>query len=105
MAVCTRVCDVEVFQGALKGKAVDHRRQHPHVIGGGSVHSAGTGIDPAEDVPATDNDAELYAEVDDIPDLRGDRIHDLRIDSEGTLSHEGFAAQFEQHPPVLQADP
>ncbi len=62
--------DAAVFEGALEGQAVDHGGQHPHVIGGGPVHTAGAGFDPAEDVPAADNDAELNAEVDDAPGSR-----------------------------------
>jgi hypothetical protein len=94
--------DVQVFQGALECKTVDHRREHAHIIGGGSIHPAATRIDAAKDISATNDDPKLHPDHRDITDFGGHDIHDLGIDAKGSFTRKGFTAQFQQYPPIVR---
>ena len=51
------------LQGILEGEAVDHRGQHPHVIGGDAVHAVRAVGHAPEDVAAADDRGDLDAET------------------------------------------
>jgi hypothetical protein len=51
---------------------VHHRRQHAHVVGRGAIHAGGRAGQPAEDVAAADDDADLDAEIGHRLDFRHD---------------------------------
>jgi hypothetical protein len=53
MAVMTRV---------LHRERIDHSCQHPHVVGLGPIHSGARAFETSEDVPASDDEADLHAE-------------------------------------------
>src|SRR5690606_39245387 len=59
----------------------------------------------AEDVSATDDHADLAAEVDHLVDLPGDARQRLRIDAVVGIAHERLAGEFQQDTRVLQAYP
>ena len=61
--------EADAFHGRLQRQRVDHRRQHPHVVGGGAVHPARAGRDAAEDVAAADDDGGLDTHFLDIADV------------------------------------
>src|SRR4030042_3874244 len=73
--------DTLSLKGALEGKTVDHGGQHPHVVGGGSIHPLGAGSYPPESVSAPYNDPELHPEGNHLPDFPGNVTHDLIIDA------------------------
>ena len=54
--------EAEFFDGVLKGDGVNDGREHAHVVGGDTVHVDGLLGDAAEEVTATNDDADLAAE-------------------------------------------
>jgi hypothetical protein len=85
-----------LFEGVLQRQAVDHRRQHAHVVGGGAVHAPGARHEAAEDVAAPDDDGRLDAELLDSFDVFGNADHHGWIHAELLFAHEGFARQLEK---------
>ena len=59
--------DAGLLERALQREAVDHRRQHAHVIRGRAIHAAMAGGQSAPDVSAADHDRDLHAEVVRLP--------------------------------------
>ena len=55
---------------------------------------------PAEDVPATDHDADLHAQRVDVFDLICDERAELRVDAVRPVAQQGLAGQLEQDAPV-----
>ncbi len=53
---------VGAAQRILQRQRVHQRREHAHVVGGGSIHPGGTGRDAAKDVAAADHDRDFDAE-------------------------------------------
>ena len=62
----------QLLHRVLQRHAVDHRGEHPHVVGAGAVHALGGAGDAAEDVPAADDQTDLYAMIDDTANFIGD---------------------------------
>ena len=54
--------EAELFDGVLEGDGVDDGGEHAHVVGGDAVHVDGLLGDAAEEVSASDDDADLAAE-------------------------------------------
>jgi hypothetical protein len=57
------------FQRVLQRQRVDHRRQHPHVVGVRAVHARRAA---PEDVAAADHQRDLDAQAVDVDQLVGD---------------------------------
>src|SRR5690606_36129489 len=93
------------LERVLHGQRVDDRGQHAHVVAGDPVHALGGQPGAAEDVSATDDHADLAAEVDHLVDLPGDAPQCLRIDAVVGIAHERLAGEFQQDTRVLQAHP
>ena len=87
-----------LLESVLEGQRVDHRRQHPHVVGGRAVHATGARRDAAKDVAAADHDGRLDAHVpESSATSRGDLRRDGRVDPVVLLAHERFAGQFQEN--------
>ncbi|OQC70973.1 MAG: hypothetical protein BWX45_01269 [Deltaproteobacteria bacterium ADurb.Bin002] len=78
---------------ALKGEAVDHRRQHSHVIGGRALHAPGTGLHAPEDVASSDDNPDLDLQVRKRSDFIGNVIYHIRIDACGLPAQKRFTAE------------
>ncbi len=98
MAVTTRVDDVLLLERVLQGEGVDDRRQHAHVVGGGPVHAARAGRQPAEDVAAADDDRRFDAHRLNGANVVGDASGHGRVDAELLLAHQGFARELQEDP-------
>src|SRR5436305_1298145 len=61
----------------LQGQAIDHGREHSHVISGGAVHSAMGRGSSAPDITSADNDTDLHAEIAHFLNAFGNGDHDL----------------------------
>ena len=97
IAVITRVCAAERFEGVLQGQGVDHRGQHAHVMGGRFLN-AGVGVlelRAAEDVAAADHEADLAAAIGRLLDLPGDVRHFLHADAALAGMAEAFARELQ----------
>ena len=82
----------------LYGEAVHDGRQHAHVVAGRAVHALRAGRQPAEDVPAADDDRRLDPLRDRVGHLPGDLPHDTGIDPVLGLAEQCFAGQLQEHP-------
>ena len=95
--------DVRLLEGVLEGKAVDHGRQHPHVVALRAIHPLARPLEPAEDVAAPDDYAALDPERVYVGELRGEAPEDVRRDAEPPRrSAERLSAQLEDDPFVLE---
>ena len=83
----------DVFQSILQCQAVDHRRQHAHVVSGGRVNGrANCGkLLPAQNVSAATNNRQLYARVDNLLDLLGNVCHFRHADPGLAAATKAFA--------------
>ena len=73
--------DAGALDAVTERQPVDHRGQHPHVVGVGAVHARCLRRDAAEDVPTADDDGDLGALAVDRDDLPGNPLHRLRVDA------------------------
>jgi hypothetical protein len=85
-----------VLEGALECKGVDDGPEHPHVVPGDLVDAAPGVRHAPEDVARADDDADLDPEVLHRLDLARIPPQHGGIDPELLLSHERFAAQFQE---------
>ncbi len=91
--------DSEGFQLALEGHSVDHRGEHAHVVGGGSLHALVACGESAPDVSASDDHCGFDAHGVDFLDLSCDAGDDAWGDALGGCAvFQGFAAHFEDDP-------
>ena len=90
--------DAGPLEGVLEGEAVHDRRQHADVVAGRPVHPARRRRQPAEDVAATDDDADLDAQAVDLGDLARDERADRRVDAVLAIAEQRLAGQLEQDP-------
>ena len=86
----------------LEGEAVHDGRQHADVVAGRAVHPAGRRGQPAEDVAAADDDADLDAHRVDVRDLLRDERAERGVDAVLALAEEGLAGELEQDPAVAE---
>jgi hypothetical protein len=56
MAVITRVSRPALLEHVLQGERVDHRAEHPHVVGADAVHPHARELRAAHDVAAADHE-------------------------------------------------
>src|SRR5690606_26792955 len=94
--------DAPLLERILHGERIDHRRQHPHVVGARAIHPLGRPGDAAEDVASPDHDGDLDAEAMDLGHLRGDLVEGTGIDSVFAVAHEGFAGELEEDPLIFR---
>src|SRR6185437_13678795 len=80
------------------------RAEHGHVVGPVPVHAALAELGAPEEVPATDDDADLDPQADDVSDLSRNRADDDRIDSDLAAS-EHLAGELEHDPLVDRGPP
>ena len=81
---------------ASRRERVDHRGEHPHVVGGDAVHALGAVGDAAEDVAAAADHRDLEAQVVDFLDLGRDVVGEVAVDAEGLGSEKRLARELEQ---------
>src|SRR5262249_55206702 len=58
--------------------------------------------EPAKDVAAADDDADLDAQRVDVLDLVRDTSNNLRINAEALFAHQDFATEFKQNPFIFR---
>ena len=95
--------DARALERVLEGEAVHDRGEHAHVVAGRPVHAPRRRGQPAEDVAATDHDADLDTQAVDLRDLAGDERADRRVDAVRAIPEQRLARQLEQDPAVAQA--
>src|ERR1700757_2251569 len=76
---------VLLLQRILQRERVDDSRQHPHVIGGYTIHVLGLLRDAAEEISATHYDRDLHAKLLHIGDLSCDAMDALRGDTKALV--------------------
>ena len=96
MAVMTRVGTPGTLQGILERQPVHHGGQHPDVVTGRAVHARRARRQATEDVAASDDDADLDAELVDRGDLAGDERAERGIDAVLAIAQQGLARQLQQ---------
>src|SRR5205807_4635578 len=74
---------VDSFQYGLKRQRVHHSRQHAHVVGGGALNPGRGPREPAEDVPATNDEANLRTDLHGFFEIAGNRFHGGDINAVG----------------------
>ena len=86
------------FQRVGQSQTVDHCGQHAHVVGRSPVHAVGTGLDAAENVSATHHDGHFHAQLMHRKHFIGHEFQHVGTDAEALISHQGLAADLQQHP-------
>ena len=81
----------------LQSQRVHNRGEHADVVGLCTIHAISAASDAAEDVAAAYGDGNLNAVVNDLFDLLGKVVDDLRIDSVSGIAHQGLAGELQQH--------
>ncbi len=88
--------DAEGFQLALQGHAVDDGGEHPHVVGGGSLHAFVAGGEASPDVAAADDHGCFDAHFMNFLNLSGDSGDDSGGDAfGGSAVFKGFSTHLE----------
>src|SRR4051794_4711941 len=90
--------DPLVLEDVLKRERVQHRREHPGVIGGRALHSLGGRRHAAVEVAAADHDRDLAALLAYVAELAREGADDRHVDAVVAHSHECFAGELQQHP-------
>ena len=62
MADSTRVTTPGMLERVLQRQRVDHRRQHPHLVGGRTIHPARLVVAAADKIAGADYQRELNAQ-------------------------------------------
>src|SRR3954447_10470632 len=94
--------DAGALESVLEREAVHDRCQHPDVVAGRAVHPPRGWCETAEDVAATDDDADLDAEAVDLRDLASDEGAHGRVHAVLAVAEERLARQLEEDPPIAQ---
>jgi len=88
--------EAELLDGVLKGYCIDDCRQHAHVVGGDAVHVDSLLGDAAEEVSASDDDADLAAEGVNSGYFCGYFVDKDCINAEAFACGQGFARDLEE---------
>ncbi len=83
-----------LFERVLQREAVDHRRQHAHVVGGGAVDRQGLLARAAENIAAADHDGDLHAEVAHFFHFMSDTGDRLGVNPEALRTLKGLTGKF-----------
>ena len=90
--------DPDPLERVLEGEGVQHRRQHPHVVGGGAVHALRGALEAAVDVAGADDDRDLDAPVADLAHLARDPLDLGGIGAVFEVAHQRLARELQQDP-------
>ncbi len=90
------------LQSVLQGQGVDHGGQHPHVIGGGPLHSMSHPVPAPPDVAGSQDDGDLDAEAVQGSNLLAERLGLIDIDPTATPTCQRLSPQLQEDPPVAQ---
>ena len=63
-----------LLERVLERQRVEHRGQHPHVVGGGPVHAGRRALEAAVDVAGADHDRDLHPRAATLVDLVRDPL-------------------------------
>ena len=89
------------LKAVLQSERVHDRSEHADVVGLRAIHAVGAAGDAAEDVAAAHRDGHLHAVINDVLDLLGQVVDDLRIDAITVIAHERLARKLQQNAMVL----
>ena len=90
----------QLLQLVGDSQRVHHGRQHPDLVGEGTLHLAAGAAAP--EVTAAHNDADLHAEVVCLLDAAADGVHGRLIKAGALLAAKGLAADLEQDTLIFQ---
>src|SRR5215510_11913458 len=79
--------DIPLFKRVLQRDGVHDRRQHSHVIRGGSIHSRRAFLESAKDVSPADDQRDLGAEVVHLFNFLGDATNHIEVNPITDLTH------------------
>ena len=88
-----------LFDGVHHGEGVHHRRQHPHMIGGGAFHFRALTTTP--EIASADDQAYFHAHVVDFHNLIDDGCDDVLIEAEALFSRQRLSRKFQKDSLVL----
>ena len=80
-------------ESLLHGHAVDYGRQHAHVVALNTVEPLAGTLYAAENIAASNDDADLDTFLGDFNNLFGVFVQAIGVDAKLLLSHKGFAAE------------
>src|SRR5450830_475597 len=90
-----------LFECRLQSQSVHNCRQHPHVIGCGTVQTSTLSIGSSPDVPAANDQTDLYAQSEKLLHLSRDELQYREIDARSGAALQSLAAEF-QHYSLVQ---
>jgi hypothetical protein len=85
-----------LLENVLQRQGIDDGAKHPHVVRRHAVHAERGELRAAYHVPATDDQADLYASLDDGLDLIGEAVDALEVVSRAPVARQRLAGKFEQ---------
>jgi hypothetical protein len=85
-----------LLQEVLQGKTVHDGAEHAHVVGTISIHAALLQFGTTEEVAPANDDGHLSAPGDDLGDLLGLGVDDMRINTDPSTA-ENLAGKFQQN--------
>ena len=89
--------DIRTLQRITHGQGIHHGGEHTHVVARNPIHTSSAQRSTTEQVTATDHQADLHADADQLADFQGHAIKHLRVDAELFRANQGLAAKFEQN--------
>ena len=89
--------DAELLKRVLHRERVHHGGEHAHVIGLRTVHPLRRARHAAEDIAATDHEADFEARFLGRLHFLGEFGNEHRIDPELLIPHQHFAREFQEH--------
>ena len=92
--------NAHALERVLQGERIDHGREHPHVVGGGAIHTRLFVHFAAPDVSAANHDGDGNTGATHVGDLIGHGARRIDVDA-GIGSGERFAGDFEENAVVL----
>jgi len=88
---------VPTFSSAvLQRERVEHRREHPHVVGCRPIHPGGRSLHAPIDVPRANHDRDLHALVVHVRHLPRHGGHALGVRAELERPHQGLTRELQQ---------
>ena len=88
------------FEGVLQRHGVDHRGEHAHLVTGHAFDAFLASLEPAKNITAANDHADLHAEPRNLAYLRCNVVNRLGTNS-ASLSAKDFSADLQQDTAVL----
>src|SRR5690606_12268228 len=84
--------NIGTFQRITQRQTIHHGGQHSHVVTSDPIHACLMQCGSTKEISATDHQADLNTDSDQLADFQSHPVQDLRINTERLIPHQGFTA-------------